>query len=541
MGNSGSKKKTKRRTSQSVLCEPTGLYESCQWSTRAVSRQIVAKKLAPRYKGTEEAADSGVGSSECPICFLYYTELNHVTCCKNDICTECYLQVKLPDGFGPSSCPFCNSPTLAAVYTPQPAPQSPGKSDMHSFDTPPTNNRNNTIPSISPQTPEKPSVSSSPVVVSTAERQKLEQVMQSQRGFSDFESPYDHRRRSNSTGSDYLSGRTRTVRSNRSQQRENERRRSMGINEFEGNNSFENYDMSFNLEQVEEMMFMEAIRLSMLEPTTIEESFNLPPPPPNDVVKDTSEEFACRGNSVKNIDSQIINEKVDEINFEDDMPEAMCQYSDVDLSCEVENEKSNTSMQEEVRSSDISCDDEDKQLLELALSLSLQSSSTGVPLPNYIECKENRKELISSDSGKLTPSHADNNFLNIPQFDASTSNIDGSILNLDPGRHLEIERNEINENNNNMSPAAKRLVDRIERALSDCSVSSLDKDPKISTCIESSCENNSDHDTNDDVKIDKTDETVKSLAINVKEENGSSSDEEIGDDYEFDIRVIKSV
>ena len=41
------------------------LYDSCPWSTRAVGRLVVAKKLAPRYLGVEEE-----GGAECPICFL---------------------------------------------------------------------------------------------------------------------------------------------------------------------------------------------------------------------------------------------------------------------------------------------------------------------------------------------------------------------------------------------------------------------------------------------------------------------------------------
>jgi len=63
---------------------------------------------------------------ECPICFLYFDQLNATQCCKAFICTECFLQLNPPPrrkhehpsrhrsraGQASCDCPFCNSPKL---------------------------------------------------------------------------------------------------------------------------------------------------------------------------------------------------------------------------------------------------------------------------------------------------------------------------------------------------------------------------------------------------------------------------------------------
>ena len=50
------------------------LYESCPWTNRAVARLVATKKVAPRYKGTEEE-DAVAGAMECPICFLVSNDI----------------------------------------------------------------------------------------------------------------------------------------------------------------------------------------------------------------------------------------------------------------------------------------------------------------------------------------------------------------------------------------------------------------------------------------------------------------------------------
>ncbi len=52
---------------------------------------------------------------ECPICFLFYCELNRSICCHKGICTECFLQIKKPSG--QASCPFCNRAGYSVIYS----------------------------------------------------------------------------------------------------------------------------------------------------------------------------------------------------------------------------------------------------------------------------------------------------------------------------------------------------------------------------------------------------------------------------------------
>ncbi|PVH98675.1 hypothetical protein DM02DRAFT_530659 [Periconia macrospinosa] len=85
-------------------------------------------------------------ASECPICFLYYPPyLNKTRCCDQPICSECFVQIKRPDPHppehhdGPSEgqapaepqedgmlvsepacCPFCVQPEFGVTYEPPP-------------------------------------------------------------------------------------------------------------------------------------------------------------------------------------------------------------------------------------------------------------------------------------------------------------------------------------------------------------------------------------------------------------------------------------
>lgn len=93
-------------------CQPSGLYQRCDWDDKAIRRLIGDGKLASRQKGTEERV--GTGDQECPICFLNYRQVNVTKCCQAAICTECYLQVR-PQKDKSSSCPFCNCNRLAVT------------------------------------------------------------------------------------------------------------------------------------------------------------------------------------------------------------------------------------------------------------------------------------------------------------------------------------------------------------------------------------------------------------------------------------------
>ncbi|CAL1704221.1 unnamed protein product [Somion occarium] len=67
------------------------------------------------------------GAVECPICFLYYpSNINYSRCCNQAICTECFVQIKRADPTTthlvsePACCPYCVQPNFGVVYTPPP-------------------------------------------------------------------------------------------------------------------------------------------------------------------------------------------------------------------------------------------------------------------------------------------------------------------------------------------------------------------------------------------------------------------------------------
>eukprot|EP00980_Cylindrotheca_fusiformis_P021205 scaffold8150_cov118-Cylindrotheca_fusiformis.AAC.14 len=92
----------------SPLC--VRLYNDCHWDEKAIRRLVGDGKLAARLKGQEERTPEI--HQECPICFLYYKDINVTKCCNASICTECFLQVR-PQKEKQSTCPFCNSHKLS--------------------------------------------------------------------------------------------------------------------------------------------------------------------------------------------------------------------------------------------------------------------------------------------------------------------------------------------------------------------------------------------------------------------------------------------
>ncbi|KAF8061538.1 hypothetical protein FPV67DRAFT_1704101 [Lyophyllum atratum] len=67
------------------------------------------------------------GAVECPICFLYYPpNINHSRCCDQAICTECFVQIKRSEPTTthlvsePAACPYCVQDNFGVVYTPPP-------------------------------------------------------------------------------------------------------------------------------------------------------------------------------------------------------------------------------------------------------------------------------------------------------------------------------------------------------------------------------------------------------------------------------------
>ncbi|KIM49437.1 hypothetical protein M413DRAFT_59264 [Hebeloma cylindrosporum] len=67
------------------------------------------------------------GAVECPICFLYYPpNINHSRCCDQAICTECFVQIKRAEPTTthlvsePAACPYCVQDNFGVVYAPPP-------------------------------------------------------------------------------------------------------------------------------------------------------------------------------------------------------------------------------------------------------------------------------------------------------------------------------------------------------------------------------------------------------------------------------------
>jgi len=118
-------------------CKPSGLYPECTWDEKIIRKLIGDGRLAARVRGNDERDQSN--EVECPICFLYYNQVNVTECCSAFCCTECFLQLKPLDGKKNSSdtssttssnkggsgkcntkvaqaecdCPFCNAPRVA--------------------------------------------------------------------------------------------------------------------------------------------------------------------------------------------------------------------------------------------------------------------------------------------------------------------------------------------------------------------------------------------------------------------------------------------
>ena len=102
----------------------------------------------PYVNGTRLEAVLYKDATECPICFMYYPPyLNRTRCCAQDICSECFVQIKRPDPHPPehehhgpddgiprpapteeqqllvsevAACPFCVTPEFGVTYDPPP-------------------------------------------------------------------------------------------------------------------------------------------------------------------------------------------------------------------------------------------------------------------------------------------------------------------------------------------------------------------------------------------------------------------------------------
>eukprot|EP00834_Sanchytrium_tribonematis_P000940 NODE_19_length_47148_cov_1.447810.p31 type:complete len:199 gc:universal NODE_19_length_47148_cov_1.447810:37837-38433(+) len=82
------------------------------YDTQVVCDLIQKKYLCPFY-GDQSSSKS---EEECPICFSELPSYNTTTCCKSNICTDCFVQMKPMDLKEQIGCPFCNSKPLSVKY-----------------------------------------------------------------------------------------------------------------------------------------------------------------------------------------------------------------------------------------------------------------------------------------------------------------------------------------------------------------------------------------------------------------------------------------
>ncbi|XP_075644395.1 E3 ubiquitin-protein ligase DA2 isoform X2 [Castanea sativa] len=109
----GNKLGRRRQVVDEKYTRPQGLYNHKDVDHKKLRKLILESKLAPCYPGDE---DLTCDLEECPICFLYYPSLNRSRCCLKSICTECFLQMKVPNSTRPTQCPFCKTANYAVEY-----------------------------------------------------------------------------------------------------------------------------------------------------------------------------------------------------------------------------------------------------------------------------------------------------------------------------------------------------------------------------------------------------------------------------------------
>ncbi|XP_027341820.1 E3 ubiquitin-protein ligase DA2L-like isoform X2 [Abrus precatorius] len=109
----GNKLGRRRQVVDEKYTRPQGLYNHKDVDHKKLRKLILESKLAPCYPGNEESA---YDREECPICFQYYPSLNRSRCCTKSICTECFLQMKVPNSTRPTQCPFCKTANYAVEY-----------------------------------------------------------------------------------------------------------------------------------------------------------------------------------------------------------------------------------------------------------------------------------------------------------------------------------------------------------------------------------------------------------------------------------------
>ncbi|KAF7777529.1 hypothetical protein Agabi119p4_3601 [Agaricus bisporus var. burnettii] len=94
-------------------------------SIHSLSSKSSSKRSIPNREQARPEAAVYRGAMECPICFLYYpSNINRSRCCDQAICTECFVQIKRNEPTAthlvsePAACPFCVQDNFGIVYRP---------------------------------------------------------------------------------------------------------------------------------------------------------------------------------------------------------------------------------------------------------------------------------------------------------------------------------------------------------------------------------------------------------------------------------------
>ncbi|KAF9519928.1 hypothetical protein BS47DRAFT_1008038 [Hydnum rufescens UP504] len=100
-------------------------FQSATSALRSAASGKVPVRPATIGKETQRSFDAQVYRSavECPICFLYYPpNINRTRCCDHPICTECFVQIKRSEPTTthivsePACCPYCMQPNFGVTY-----------------------------------------------------------------------------------------------------------------------------------------------------------------------------------------------------------------------------------------------------------------------------------------------------------------------------------------------------------------------------------------------------------------------------------------
>ncbi|OJA21124.1 hypothetical protein AZE42_08294 [Rhizopogon vesiculosus] len=100
---------------------------SARVDSRDTSKLVNPSKRPGALKDPSRCPEVAIyrGAVECPICFLYYPlNMNHSRCCDQAICTECFVQIKRTEPTAthlvsePAACPYCVQENFGVVYTP---------------------------------------------------------------------------------------------------------------------------------------------------------------------------------------------------------------------------------------------------------------------------------------------------------------------------------------------------------------------------------------------------------------------------------------